>query len=238
VAQATAYLWTATGGASVSGPNNLSAVSINFPSGFVTCTLSVVAQNACGSSVARSLVVNGAPAQPGTISGNQSVCNGNVEPYSTPGSTGATSYGWAVPAGATILNTPPYGASILVLWGATGGNVTVNAINDCGSSSMRTLSVAVPCRVAQVSEALQSTAILYPNPTEGKTTLKFESNIDTQYSLSVIDLTGRVVLTESIAAVEGLNMHELDLSTFAKGMYMVRLENQDAGIELLRVTVE
>jgi hypothetical protein len=204
----------------------------------VTCTLSVVAQNACGSSVARSLIVNGAPAQPGTISGNQSVCNGNVEPYSTPGSTGATSYGWAVPAGATILNTPPYGPSILVLWGATGGNVTVNAINDCGSSSMRTLSVAVPCRVAQVSVALQSTATLYPNPTSGKTNLEFDSKADVRYSLQVFDVTGRVILSEDISAVEGKNMHELDLTTVAKGMYLVRLESQESGVELLKITVE
>ena len=43
VSQATSYLWTATGGATVSGPANLSAVSFNFPSSFTTCTLSVVA---------------------------------------------------------------------------------------------------------------------------------------------------------------------------------------------------
>jgi len=238
VPMATAYLWTAAGGATVSGPNNLSAVSINFPSSFVTCTLSVVAQNSCGSSAARTLVVYGAPAQPGTIGGNQSVCNGAVEPYSTPGSTGATSYNWVVPAGATILNTPPYTASILVMWGPNGGNVTVSAGNDCGTSSLRTLAVAVTCRESQVSEALQTTATLYPNPTGSKTTLQFDSKADALYSLQVFDVTGRIILTEDITAVEGSNMHELDFTTLAKGMYLIRLENSDEEIQLLKVTVE
>jgi len=204
----------------------------------VTCTLSVVATNSCGSSAARTVIVNGAPSQPGTIGGSQSVCNGAVEPYTTSGSTGATSYGWTVPPGAIILNTPPYTGTILVQWGATGGNVTVNAVNDCGSSVNRTLSVAVTCREAQVSAALQSTATVYPNPTGSKTTLQFDSKADALYSLQVFDVTGRIILTEDIAAVEGVNMHELDFTNIAKGLYMIRLENSDAEVQLLKLTVE
>jgi len=123
--------------------------------------------------------VNGAPGQPGAITGNQSVCNGSVEPYSSVGSTGATSYNWTVPVGATILNSPPYTSSILVLWGTTGGNVTVNAVNDCGNSVNRTLAVAVTCRQSEIIESLPSSVVLYPNPTGGKTTLKFDSKLKT-----------------------------------------------------------
>ena len=238
VAQATSYLWSATNGATVAGPNNLSAVSINFPSNFVTCTLSVVAVNSCGSGTARTIVVNGAPSQPGTISGNQSVCNGSVEPYTTTGSTGATSYNWTVPAGAIILNTPPYTGTILVQWGATGGSVTVNAVNDCGNSINRTLSVAVTCREAQVSEAFKSTASLYPNPTDGTTTLKFETSTSGDYQVSVVDITGQIMQTETVTAIEGLNMHELDLSTYARGLYLVRIERTSEPMQMLRVTVE
>ena len=158
--------------------------------------------------------------------------------YSTTGSTGATSYGWVVPAGATILNTPPYTSSILVQWGPTGGNVTVNAVNDCGSSTLRSLSVAVTCREAQVNEAMQSAATLYPNPTEDKTTLQFDAKADAIYALHVLDITGRIILTQQIKAVEGSNMHELDFTNLAKGMYMIRLENSDAGSQLLKVTVD
>ena len=238
VPQATGYLWSATNGATVAGPNNLSAVSINFPSTFVTCTLSVVALNSCGTSTARTLVVNGAPSQPGTISGSQSVCNGSVEPYSTVGSSGATSYNWIVPPGAIILNTPPYTASILVQWGAYGGNVTVNAVNDCGSSAARTLSVAVTCREAQLIEALNTSAMLYPNPTQGKTTLEFETSTAGDYQVSVVDITGQIMQTEKVTAVAGLNVHELDLSIYAKGLYMVRMQREGEPMRMLSVSVE
>jgi hypothetical protein len=46
-----------------------------------------------------------------------------------------------------------------------------------------------------------------------------------------------VIISEDISAVEGINMHEIDFSTMAKGIYMVRLEG-DAGSQLLKLTVE
>jgi hypothetical protein len=113
----------------------------------------------------------------------------------------------------------------------------VNAVNDCGSSANRTLSVAVTCREAQVIDAMKTSAMLYPNPTQGKTTLEFVSIADARYSLQVLDVTGRVIISEDISAVEGVNMHELDFSTIAKGVYMLRLESS-SGSQLLKLTVE
>ncbi len=238
VAQATSYLWTANNGATVSGPNNLSSASINFPSVFTTCTLTVVAINSCGNSLARTLVVNGVSAQPGVITGNQSVCNGAAEGYSTGGSAGATSYNWTAPAGATILGVPPFGSSITVLWGATSGNITVAAVNDCGTSVSRSLAVAVTCRQSQVSETIGTTAGLYPNPTSGKTTVKFESVNAAKYVISVVDVTGRIIISDEMTAAEGINMHELDLTQVSKGIYLVRMETAGEQTQLLKVTVE
>jgi len=236
VGQATGYLWTVNNGASVSGPNNLSAVSINFPGAFTTCTLTVVATNSCGSSLARTLVVTGAPGQPGIITGNQSVCANSVEGYSTPGSAGATLYNWSSPAGSSVLN--PGGASVLIQWGPTGGLVSVTATNGCGTSPARTLAVAITCRQSQVSETMEATAALYPNPTSGKTTVKFESANSAKYVISVVDVTGRTIISDEIAAAEGINTHELDLSKVAKGIYLVRMESTGMQSQLLKVTVE
>jgi hypothetical protein len=233
VSQATSYLWTATNGATVSGPNNLSAVSINFPSTFVTCTLSVIASNSCGSSSARTLIVNGTPAQAGTITGNQSVCNGAVEPYSTGGSTGATSYNWVVPAGATILNTPPYTANILVMWGPTGGNVTVTAGNDCGTSAIRSLPVSVTCRVSQVSKSADEVAPeLYPNPANDHATLKFTTDEVSNYTMNIYDAIGDKIITREVTSTKGLNVIELDLSSYSKGIYFIQLRNKDNNYQL------
>lgn len=233
---ATSYLWTASNGASISGPANLSAASIDFPSTFSTCTLTVVAINSCGTGASRTLVVKGVPALPGTITGNQSVCNGNTESYSTGGSAGATSYGWTVPAGATILNSLPYGPSILVLWGATGGNVSVNAVNDCGASSFRTTAVAVTCRESQL-QSTDGSISLYPNPTSGKVTLSFYSASNEIANMQVTDLTGRNVQSLDITVIEGLNEYEADLSKLAKGVYMLRLASGEIN-QVIKVTVE
>jgi hypothetical protein len=236
VPNATSYLWTASNGATVAGPANLSAVSIDFPSSYTTSTLSVVAINSCGTGAARTLVVSGASAMPGAISGNQSVCNGNTELYSTPGSTGATSYAWTVPAGATILNTPPYSSSILVLWGSNSGAVTVKAVNDCGTSTMRSYSVAVTCRQS-LQQSTDGSVTLYPNPTSGRIMLSFYASSNEIANMQVTDLMGRNVLSHDITVVEGINELEADLSMLAKGVYMVHIASGEIN-QVIKVTIE
>ena len=112
------------------------------------------------------------------------------------------------------------------------------AENACGSSPISTLAVSVVCRLAQLTNGSLLDASLYPNPTIGTTTLKFETSTAGDYKVSVVDMTGQIMQTSTITAVEGLNMHELDLSTYAKGLYMVRLEREGDGMQMLRVTVE
>ncbi|MEW6467999.1 MAG: FG-GAP-like repeat-containing protein [Bacteroidota bacterium] len=77
------------------------------------------------------------PSNPGNnISGSASVCQGQTSVnYSVTAITGATSYSWAVPSGATI--TSGQGTqNIVVDYGptATTGNVTVVGVNSCGNS--------------------------------------------------------------------------------------------------------
>jgi hypothetical protein len=120
----------------------------------------------------------------------------------------------------------------------SGGNVSVTASNACGSSTASNLAVSVICRLAQISQSSLIDATLYPNPTVGTTTLKFETITAGDYKVSVVDMTGQVMQTKSITAAAGLNLHELDLSTYAKGLYMVRLEREGEAMQMLRITVE
>ena len=89
------------------------------------------------------MTVNSAPAIPGTITGNTSICSsstGNV--YSISAVPGATSYAWTVPAGATITSGQGT-TSITVDFGTSSGNVTVNATNSCGTSSNQSQAITV-----------------------------------------------------------------------------------------------
>ena len=237
VGGATSYFWSATNGATVSSPNGLTAVSIDFPASFVTSTVSVVAVNSCGNSSPQTKVVTGAAGQPGLITGSQAVCNGALEPYSTSGASGANSYIWSVPGDAFILSGQN-SASVQVLWGASSGNVSVYSQNDCGASTTRSLNVSVVCRQAQVSGTTLLNASLFPNPTGGNTTVKFEAPTAGSYQVSLVDVTGRVISSETVNALEGINMHELDLTGFTKGLYLVRLERTGEPLQMLKLTIQ
>lgn len=85
---------------------------------------------------------------PGSITGNTSVCIGAAgETYSISAVTGATSYTWTVPSGATI--TAGQGTtSITVTFGTTSGNVCVTANNDCFSSNVSCSSITVSSSIS------------------------------------------------------------------------------------------
>jgi hypothetical protein len=81
------------------------------------------------------------PAQPGTISGPTSVCrNQTGVVFSIPAVSGATSYSWTLPSGATGTSTT---TSITLAFGSTfsGGTLSVRAVNSCGQGTPRTLSL-------------------------------------------------------------------------------------------------
>ncbi|CAN5643356.1 hypothetical protein BH11BAC1_BH11BAC1_21690 [soil metagenome] len=85
-----------------------------------------------------------APAQTGAITGSAVFCSASgVLTYSVPPVAGATSYNWTVPAGWTIISTPPYTNTIQVLPGSSQGNITVSATNSCGTSPVSTLAVSI-----------------------------------------------------------------------------------------------
>lgn len=81
-----------------------------------------------------------APAQPGSISGLQTVCEGSTQTYSVPPVPGASSYTWTLPPGWTGTSVTN---SITATVGTGPGNVTVTANNSSGTSVPQTVAVAV-----------------------------------------------------------------------------------------------
>ena len=145
-----------------SSPNGTDSWSdIGSTAGYTTYTTAVLSanayyrakvDNACSDTVysgVSTVTVITAPAQPGTITGDESVCaNTAGKVYSITAVSGATNYIWTVPSGATI--TAGQGStSITVTFGTNSGNVSVSAQNFCGTSSARTLAVTVNSTPAQ-----------------------------------------------------------------------------------------
>src|SRR5690606_37783941 len=107
-------------------------------------SISVIANNSCGDSASKSMTVSLNPPPPvmaGEISGPSNVCSGSKDnTYSIPAITGATSYTWSAPSGWSItgeqnLNT------ITVDAGPSGANISVTAVNGCGSSTIKNFPV-------------------------------------------------------------------------------------------------
>lgn len=135
---ATNYNWTLPSG--WTGSSNTNA--INATAGTTSGNVTVRATNSCGLSpvVTYSVTALSIPLMPGAISGTSSVCQGSTQTYSVAPVAGAASYNWTLPAGWTGNSTTN---SITVNVGINGGNITVSAANQCGSSAARTMATTV-----------------------------------------------------------------------------------------------
>jgi hypothetical protein len=89
--------------------------------------------------------VCGLIANPGTISGSNSVCQGQAgEIYSVAPLANVNGYNWTVPDGATIVNGG--NTNIITVDYATGavsGSITVCGVNECGNGPVSSLAVTV-----------------------------------------------------------------------------------------------
>jgi plastocyanin len=138
VAGATSYTWTLPGGWS----GTSSTTSITTTSSATSGNISVTANVSCGSSVPQTLAitVTSIPPTPAPITGNTTICTSTSNTYSVVSIPSATSYTWAYPVGWTGTSTTN---SIATTCGSLSGNITVTAINSCGSSPLRTVAITV-----------------------------------------------------------------------------------------------
>ncbi len=144
VSGATSYTWTLPSGWSGSSKSTSITCRPDSSGG----TISVVANNSCGTSEKKSLRVNVAvtPAQPGTISGITTVCQGDSQTYSIQSVSGATSYTWTLPSG---WSGSSKSTSITCRSDSSGGTISVVANNSCGTSEKKSLRVNVAATPAQ-----------------------------------------------------------------------------------------
>lgn len=237
------YNWTVPSGAVILSGANTNSVQVDF-SGVTFPSaanqylqMSVSKTNSCSSGPARTISVKGVPSNAASVSGSNSVCAGdNGLVYSVPAVFGATNYAWTVPSDATIISGQGTN-SIVVDWGNFSGTIGVTASNACGSGGTRTLLVNVGCRISGVNASSAVDVNLYPNPASQNTSVSFKAEGGTDYKITLLDLTGRVISTKTGTSVEGLNEIDIDLSQIAKGAYMINLVNNDQTSQI-RLIVE
>ncbi len=181
--------------------------------------------------------MKGNPSNPGVITGLNSVCANDAGiSYSIAPVFGATGYVWTVPSGATIVSGQGT-TSIIVDWGTNGGTIGVTASGTCGNSGTRTLAVAMTCKVS--SSTLAGASVnAYPNPVSTQLNIELNAINAGNYTLELMDLAGRVIYSDVITATEGINNAVIDVATYAKGVYTMRVRNSNGFAQQIRVVVE
>ena len=56
--------------------------------------------------------------------------------------------------------------------------------------------------------------------------------------IEIEDLVGKIMLIENVKLETGNNLHELDLSTFAKGMYFLSVKSDGVEVKTIRLVIE
>jgi trimeric autotransporter adhesin len=146
VMYASTYIWTVPTGASIASGAGTNSITVDYGQSAISGDLTVLAQNDCGDGQAMALpvVVNSLPTAAGVITGPNVVCQGSTGlSYSIEPISGATSYNWTIPTGATII-TGTGTNTIIVDFSLTAnsGDVSVSVVNGCGTGSPSAMAVA------------------------------------------------------------------------------------------------
>ena len=88
---------------------------------------------------------------------------------------------------------------------------------------------------AQINNKLSSVS-LYPNPAKANATLSFNTN--GKYSITITDVSGKVLQTKAGVAIKGTNIIQLDVSKYASGLYLVTITDGKNRKQILRLNKE
>ena len=137
ISNATGYTWVLPTGASIISGTNTNSITVAFSTSAVSGNITVSGTNDCGNGVISAnypVTVNPLPADAGSISGPEIVCQGQIGiVYSVPEIANALNYIWTLPSGATITsgnNTNTITVSYSMA--ATTGIISVKGTNACG----------------------------------------------------------------------------------------------------------
>lgn len=70
-------------------------------------------------------------------------------------------------------------------------------------------------------------ASVAPNPTNETSTILFESTKNENVSLTLTDVSGRIILTQNLSATEGVNTLNVNMSVLNNGLYIMSLRNSE-----------
>ena len=231
----TTYNWTAPGTITGNGSNAVSIAYGSFTSGQVCVT----ASTGCGTSAARCIAIKGQPNSPVALTAIPASWCANTSGVeftaNVSNTAGSYTLSWTYPSAPVATYTAGGGntTSLILDWGTGNGTVIVSATNSCGTGS-KAFVATIGCKEGEMASANKLN--VYPNPTAGVLNIEYTAEKGNA-QVTVLDLSGRVVMTQTHANVSGQNNLQLDLSKVAKGAYMLNVQTEGSNNQV-RVVVE
>jgi hypothetical protein len=174
------------------------------------------------------LSIDRLPDVPGVPAGADFVCVLTTDTtwYTTVGSPNALSYMWDIfPAEAGTIEGE--GTEGIVTWSKEYFGpvfIRVKGVNDCGEGEFSEPFevTADPCVGIPDGENGLLTVKVFPNPSDGRFNLRID-NISDKLEMSIMDMTGQILMHETVSSDNETFMKEFDITTYPKGVYFLRL---------------
>ena len=133
--------------------------------------------------------------------------------------------------------TPPYsylwsnGGTDAIITGLTAGNysVDVSDANGCDASASVSVLADIDTTTSIIMMNWQE-VVLSPNPSSGDVQIQWTSQQSILYTITIIDASGRQMMSSQGQSVEGANVVGIATSTLSAGLYQVIIESQDTQV--------
>lgn len=133
--------------------------------------------------------------------------------------TGFTSYLWQ---DNSTANTFFVQGSVMGI-GTYNINVTVGNVNNCFTSDSIVV-IIDPC--TGINETWSNAVNIYPNPTQDVIFIEFNQAETDNYELSLVDIHGRLILSEKVINTNGTSLKALNIKDISKGIYFLKLQTE------------
>ena len=227
VAGASNYTWTAPVGTTIVSGQGTTSIILQVLSSFSSGAISVVANNGCRTSVARTMSLSNIPLTPTTITGSSTPCG--ITTYSCANVSQAVSYTWSVPTGLEILSGQGTNSiTVNVLSSTVSGLISVRASNDCKTGNSRTLSIGscnqkqltFSTSESQIEEQNNLNVLIYPNPFNDIINLEFLEEFKEEVYVEIYDFLGKIILRNEIKP--GTKLVNMTLDGMTHGVYLLK----------------
>lgn len=108
-----------------------------------------------------------------------------------------------------------------------------------GSRSGFTINVIAPSALGMEEEMNTISEVnLYPNPATENVSLEYNATISGNHSISLVDVTGKLIYTENFSAQKGNNLKQINLNGVEAGVYFITIADENGRTNHIRLIKE